>query len=923
MQKASNQMIRLGGAAIALALFGAASCGQKPTEDVTETRQGAISTEPPEMAASSIPRFQTQLPRFFTYAPTLTRNAQGQVTRKEFTVRLAKFSEQQLPPGFPSTPLFGYGGDVFVRYDANGQPVPALEQTGPVQFQRTSPGPKFEQSRNVPDLTHYRNELAGDHPLAVDPTLDWANPNNFPKPTPPFLNFPPGYPQAQNPITHTTHTHGIEVVPEFDGTPDTWFTINNLRGPEYVSNDYTRPNSNQSAAFWYHDHAFGVTRLDVGFGLSGFAILRDPAGEPLDRVGNEDILGFEDPNDWISTVAAIQPGVSTNRTQGRHSVSLPAKNFVELRGRQFNLTAALPTTIRLDFLKPAQSSPPTFGAVQMYADCPSKGVNNAFLSQVDLVALPNNVFNTLTFTVPTAVRNSVGSSCEDFNLRVTLNVPFNSTGNYLFDNIRNVTITPTTVLPEHEFEVPLIVQARSFNTAGQVFYPQAEDQPAGTLGANPDINPYWMLLIDGNTNVVNGKVWPNMNVKRHIYRFRMLNSANQRFYDISLSNGMPMRIIGTDGGYKNTVQDVTQFQIGVTERVDFLVDFSNIPVGTKIVMRNTSQQFPPVGPAPDPNTDGTVMQFTVVDSPSVPPKAIPTNLGLQVPPLTTDRPRRILIQNVESDDQGRVLQAELDGQLFHELTTELPTIGSTEDWDFVNTTPLDHNKHVHLIQFLVVERHAFNDAAYLAAWKAANGNPPFDHPTLKLDPTPYFTGPATGPTPEEDGWKDTVFTPAHFVTRIRVRWAIQLPVPNTVPVGTNTFPINPVFGIGFIWHCHLVEHEDNEMMRPMTVIPIWAPNVSYPVAFRGSPGVQKGLVDFNAVDYEARVAHTSVAGQTPNTRPDLWDRINNQNGDWAVQIRYAVGDRAFFGGHVYRALQAHQATAANGPPNAAFWELVL
>src|SRR5438105_4452203 len=83
--------------------------------------------------------FQNELPRFFTYAPTLTRNAQGQVTRKEFTVRIAKFNEQQLPPGFPSTPLFGYGGNVFVRFDANGQPIPAIEQTGPVQFMRTSP----------------------------------------------------------------------------------------------------------------------------------------------------------------------------------------------------------------------------------------------------------------------------------------------------------------------------------------------------------------------------------------------------------------------------------------------------------------------------------------------------------------------------------------------------------------------------------------------------------------------------------------------------------------------------------------------------------------------------------------------------------------------------------------------------------------
>ncbi len=223
-----------------------------------------------------------------------------------------------------------------------------------------------------------------------------------------------------------------------------------------------------------------------------------------------------------------------------------------------------------------------------------------------------------------------------------------------------------------------------------------------------------------------------------------------------------------------------------------------------------------------------------------------------------------------------MLQAELDGQLFHELTTELPTVGATEDWQFVNLTPLDHNKHVHLIQFLVIDRTPFDDDAYLAAWTAANGNPPFDHPTLKLDPAPFFTGPPAGPTPEENGWKDTIFTPVDYVTRIRVRWAIQLPVPAQVPVGTNTFPINPVFGIGYIWHCHLVEHEDNEMMRPMTVIPIWQAGVSLSGRLPRLPGVNRGLVDFNGVDYEARVAHTSVAGQTPNTRPDLWDRINNE-----------------------------------------------
>ena len=121
--------------------------------------------------------------------------------------------------------------------------------------------------------------------------------------------------------------------------------------------------------------------------------------------------------------------------------------------------------------------------------------------------------------------------------------------------------------------------------------------------------------------------------------------------------------------------------------------------------------------------------------------------------------------------------------------------------------------------------------------------------------------------PEESGWKDTVRTPAGEVTWIRIRWAPQQDATGTSTPGVNQFPFDPTFGIGFIWHCHLVEHEDNEMMRPMTVIPTWAAGVSYPVGFRGSPGVGKGLVDFNGVDYSARVAHTSVAGADAEHAP--------------------------------------------------------
>ena len=195
-------------------------------------------------------------------------------------------------------------------------------------------------------------------------------------------------------------------------------------------------------------------------------------------------------------------------------------------------------------------------------------------------------------------------------------------------------------------------------------------------------------MFDGETNVVNGTVWPNMNVQRHAYRFRFLNSANQRFYRISLSNGMPFTIIGKDGGYMRSAQTVTAFNIGVTERVDIHHRLLEHPGrARRSSCRTSSSGSPPIGAAADPNTDGTVMQFTVVAGPSVPPQALPATLNT-IATLTPDRPTRFLIQNVQSDDAGRLLQAELDGQLFHTLTTELPTIGSTEDWAFINTTPL-------------------------------------------------------------------------------------------------------------------------------------------------------------------------------------------------------------------------------------------
>ena len=207
---------------------------------------------------------------------------------------------------------------------------------------------------------------------------------------------------------------------------------------------------------------------------------------------------------------------------------------------------------------------------------------------------------------------------------------------------------------------------------------------------------------------------------------------------------------------------------------------------------------------------------------------------------------------------------------------------------------------------------------YLADWIAANGNPPFDHPTLQAgDPTPFFTGPATGPTPEENGWKDTVFTPADYVTRIRIRWAIQLPRPGDSAGRRQHLPDQPA-----------VRHRLHLALPP-----------------RGARGQRDDAADDGHPDLGGR---RQLSGRLPRLagRPARSGRLQRRrllgarrphlgggpDAEHAARTCgnasttrtatgrcrsiYAVGDRVFFGGHVYRALQAHQATAANSPPNA-------
>ena len=117
----------------------------------------------------------------------------------------------------------------------------------------------------------------------MDPTIAWANPQAIEEPLPPFNLFPPGYQNAQFPVARVTHTHGLVVLPQMDGTANEWFTNVQYRGPSFTTNDYTMPNDQPSTQLFYHDHVLGVTRLGVYGGEVGAGyMIRDP-NAPLDQ----------------------------------------------------------------------------------------------------------------------------------------------------------------------------------------------------------------------------------------------------------------------------------------------------------------------------------------------------------------------------------------------------------------------------------------------------------------------------------------------------------------------------------------------------------------------------------------------------------------------------------------------------------------
>jgi FtsP/CotA-like multicopper oxidase with cupredoxin domain len=398
-----------------------------------------------------------------------------------------------------------------------------------------------------------------------------------------------------------------------------------------------------------------------------------------------------------------------------------------------------------------------------------------------------------------------------------LNVMAGLAGFYL---IRDKHDTVASHLPSGKYEIPIAIQDRTFNTDASIFYPSD--------GNNPDVHPYWIPEFFGNAIMVNGQTWPNLNVEPRQYRFRLLEGSNARFYTFSFwdqntGRVLPFTQIGGDGSYLPYPVTTTELTFAPGERLDIVVDFTGIDVGDKIIMMNSANAPYPDGDPVDPATTGQLMQFTVVPAQGdVHHKTIPNKL-IDMKMLVPDTPTAIHTL-YEVEGLGGPLEVTLDGQSMMAPVSEMPRVGSTQDWIFVDTTMDVHPMHMHLVQFQLIKRQTFDSMAYTMDWIAANGGqePPFANPTVNINIDNYLTGIPKAPQPNELGWKDTMKVYPGEIAEVRIRWApldAQVTGPNAPYPGLNLYPFDPTVGPGYMWHCHILEHEENDMMRMYMVMP--------------------------------------------------------------------------------------------------------
>ncbi|MFO7581922.1 multicopper oxidase domain-containing protein [Guyparkeria sp.] len=402
-------------------------------------------------------------------------------------------------------------------------------------------------------------------------------------------------------------------------------------------------------------------------------------------------------------------------------------------------------------------------------------------------------------------------------------------------------------LPSGSYEIGMAIQDRKFNADGSLNYPAA-----------------WQEHFFGDKILVNGKVWPYLNVDQGKYRFRWLNGSNSRSYTLSLSDASPFHVIGTEGGLLTAPVLVDSLTITPGERMDVVVDFSGYPPGTEIILKNSASErpgSPGVGVIPD--VMKFIVQAQVGHTEPLPPTLRPV---VAIPDSLAVVQRDFHLMKMSDPCTGSMWT--INGLHWGDIT-EKPVINTTEIWRFINPSGMVHPMHIHLVMFQV------------------------------LDVTPFtvvgdsiVAGTPREPDPTQRGWKDTVPVYPNEMVRVIATFENYLGK--------------------FAYHCHLLEHEDHEMMRQFEVVidstlvgvddapPVLSIKQSYPNPFNPST-----RIDFEVpTQARTRLDIYDVAGRRIATLVDDMLPAGSQSVTW--DGRDSKGEGVASGVYFYRLSVAGQ-----------------
>jgi spore coat protein A len=391
-----------------------------------------------------------------------------------------------------------------------------------------------------------------------------------------------------------------------------------------------------------------------------------------------------------------------------------------------------------------------------------------------------------------------------------------------------------------------------------------------TPGGNPTVHPQWVPEYFGTFSIVNGMAWPFLNVEPRMYRFHFLAGSNARCWNLGRSDGLPMTVIGTEQGYLPAPVPVVKLLMCPGERYDVVIDFSGLAANAKVTLTNNAPAPFPKGVTPTGQDVGKVLQFRVnlpltTPNPTLPATLVPVlpvvpagslpcafnpavgGQGLHTGAGCTPMRQKNLNENLDAVTLFP-LRVQIDGTPFEGAITEMPKSGAIEMWKIVNTTGDAHPIHTHLVRHQIISRQKFDTAGYSAATNFAIPLPlpgmtgqdapptcPVGSPAgtpgcfnLGVDITPFLVGGAKPPGAWEAGWKDASISFPGEVLTIAAQWqghwnTSTLDVVGADAAGNPIYSTSPAFLADtsgpYVWHCHIVDHEDNEMMRPVLLQP--------------------------------------------------------------------------------------------------------